>query len=106
MHIDYDCHNRYFANLGIDTDCYFDESYFFSCMGFRFLKVEELKRFKLKRNEYKDRVDLKLIEQLTPNNYIILSKIRLYYLIFKCYLIKIKIKRTAKKILYRLKIIS
>jgi len=106
MDIDYDCHNQYFADLGIDTDCYFDESYFFNFMGFRFLKVEELKRFKLKRNEYKDRVDLKLIEQLKPNNYIILSKMRLYYLIFKCYLINIKIKPTVKKILYKLKMIS
>ena len=78
-----------------NPECYF---YF---NGFKFLSLERLKQFKLARNEVKDKIDIKLIENFTKIDLNILGlKIKNHVLKQKYRLISQVIKFTKKYGLY------
>ncbi|MFS1501791.1 hypothetical protein BCU26_024440 [Vibrio splendidus] len=96
-------HNKYFEDFDFDIKSIIsDEDNIFYYRGYRFLSIEWIKRFKRKRSEEKDMLDLKLIDTLK----IVKNKKFKYYIsivVFYCF--NFSFKKSIKKTLILLNLL-
>lgn len=72
-------HNEYLSIYDVDlSQAFYDSRYYFTYLGMKIISIDCIYKFKKRRNETKDKTDIKLIENMYKASRGDISKIRLF----------------------------